>query len=67
MWPFSTVPRKRDAADKREPNSAASVPKRTWQMLHVEPSLACNLACVMCPWQEEKGRFDRSGVMEPSM
>jgi MoaA/NifB/PqqE/SkfB family radical SAM enzyme len=37
--------------------------KRRWQLLQVEPAIACNLRCVMCPWREISENSSSQGVM----
>ena len=64
IWPFG---KKTNHPDKGGPDGSqphTPEPKRTWHLLQVEPALACNLACVMCPWRGESGRSDGSGLMD---
>jgi MoaA/NifB/PqqE/SkfB family radical SAM enzyme len=37
--------------------------KRRWRLLQVEPALACNLRCVMCPWREIARNLENHGLM----
>ncbi len=37
--------------------------KRRWRLLQVEPALACNLGCVMCPWREIAQNLENHGLM----
>ena len=37
--------------------------KRRWRLLQVEPALACNLRCVMCPWREIAQNLENHGLM----
>ena len=37
--------------------------KRRWRLLQVEPALACNLRCVMCPWREIAQGPENRGLM----
>jgi MoaA/NifB/PqqE/SkfB family radical SAM enzyme len=37
--------------------------KRRWRLLQVEPALACNLRCVMCPWREIAQNLENNGLM----
>ena len=37
--------------------------KRRWQLLQVEPAIACNLRCVMCPWREISENSSSQGLM----
>ncbi|MEW5721608.1 MAG: SDR family NAD(P)-dependent oxidoreductase [Thermodesulfobacteriota bacterium] len=40
-----------------------SLKKRRWRLLQVESALACNLRCVMCPWQEIREKVQGGGLM----
>ena len=40
-----------------------SKPKRRWRLLQVEPAIACNLRCVMCPWREISKNSPNQGLM----
>jgi MoaA/NifB/PqqE/SkfB family radical SAM enzyme len=42
-------------------------PQRRWQLLQVEPALACNLRCVMCPWREISDSSSDRGIMSPKV
>jgi MoaA/NifB/PqqE/SkfB family radical SAM enzyme len=64
IWPFDKLTHRADKAGAVRSRPPVSKPKRTWQLLQVEPALACNLACVMCPWRGEAGRSDGSGLMD---
>ena len=44
-----------------------SKPQRRWQLLQVEPALACNLHCVMCPWREISANSSDRGLMTPEI
>jgi MoaA/NifB/PqqE/SkfB family radical SAM enzyme len=44
-----------------------SKPQRRWQLLQVEPALACNLRCVMCPWREISADSSDQGLMSPEV
>jgi MoaA/NifB/PqqE/SkfB family radical SAM enzyme len=47
-------------------NPDESAEARRWKLLQVEPALACNLRCVMCPWQEiRKKNSVHGGIMSP--
>lgn len=37
--------------------------KRRWRLLQVEPAIACNLNCVMCPWREITKNSENHGLM----
>lgn len=36
---------------------------RRWRLFQVESSLACNLRCIMCPWQAERQQLGTRGNM----
>jgi len=38
---------------------------RRWRLLQVEPTLACNLACIMCPWTAYREEALHRGIMQP--
>ena len=44
-----------------------SKPKRRWRLLQVEPAIACNLHCVMCPWREIAKNSQHQGLMRQSV
>jgi hypothetical protein len=37
--------------------------KRRWRLLQIEPAIACNLDCVMCPWREIAKNVENRGLM----
>ena len=37
--------------------------KRRWRLLQIEPAIACNLRCVMCPWREITKNAENRGLM----
>ena len=37
--------------------------KKRWRLLQVEPAIACNLDCVMCPWREITKNPKNRGLM----
>jgi len=37
--------------------------ERKWQRLQLEPAIACNLNCVMCPWKETREKEAGTGIM----
>jgi MoaA/NifB/PqqE/SkfB family radical SAM enzyme len=41
--------------------------KRRWRLLQVEPAIACNLNCVMCPWREITKNSENRGLMSPEV
>ena len=53
-------PRKTDEQLESEPNNTRS---RRWRLLQIEPALACNLRCVMCPWREIAQDLENRGLM----
>src|SRR5210317_2247173 len=65
IWPFGKKINHADKAKTVRSQPRVSEPKRTWQLLQVEPALTCNLACGMGPWRGEAGRSDGSGLMDP--
>ena len=44
-----------------------SVKTRPWRLFQVEPAIACNLKCVMCPWREMAKKTENRGIMAPSV
>jgi short-subunit dehydrogenase/MoaA/NifB/PqqE/SkfB family radical SAM enzyme len=40
---------------------------RPWRLLQVESSLACNLKCIMCPWQKTASELGRDAIMQPDI
>ncbi len=36
---------------------------RQWRLIQIESSFACNLKCVMCPWQKTSKQVTNSGLM----
>jgi len=44
-----------------------SVTARPWRLLQVEPAIACNLKCVMCPWREMAKKVENRGIMTPAV
>jgi len=47
------------------PRPIATIPveARPWRLWQVETAIACNLACVMCPWKSVRQQASQSGVM----
>jgi MoaA/NifB/PqqE/SkfB family radical SAM enzyme len=37
---------------------------RRWRLLQIEPAIACNLRCVMCPWREITKNPENRGLMK---
>ena len=44
-----------------------SVKTRPWRLFQVEPAIACNLRCVMCPWREMAKKAENRGIMAPAV
>ena len=44
-----------------------SDPQRRWRLLQVEPAIACNLRCVMCPWREISKNSANQGIMSAAV
>ena len=44
-----------------------SFKKRRWQLLQIEPALACNLKCVMCPWKQVSKQGENRGIMSETI
>lgn len=40
---------------------------RPWRLLQVESSLACNLKCIMCPWQKIASELGGEAIMQPDV
>jgi MoaA/NifB/PqqE/SkfB family radical SAM enzyme len=41
--------------------------QRRWRLLQIEPALACNLRCVMCPWREIAQNVENNGLMSQAI
>jgi MoaA/NifB/PqqE/SkfB family radical SAM enzyme len=39
------------------------IEERRWRLWQIEPAIACNLECIMCPWKEIRRQAKPSGVM----
>lgn len=67
-WFEETVP---EEHSQRSPHGAVfgqdypHLSNRRWRLLQVEPTLACNLACIMCPWTAYRERAAHGGIMQP--
>jgi short-subunit dehydrogenase/MoaA/NifB/PqqE/SkfB family radical SAM enzyme len=60
------VDRRLSALSQRVAHGAG--PKdRPWRLLQVETALACNLQCVMCPWQQKAQYGGPDAVMPPEV
>ncbi len=65
LWP-SLVERRLAPLAKRvlTPADEPKAPElRRWKLWQVESSFACNLQCVMCPWQQMRLELGDSGLM----
>jgi MoaA/NifB/PqqE/SkfB family radical SAM enzyme len=40
---------------------------RPWRLLQVESALACNLKCIMCPWQKIASQLGGGAIMQPDI
>ena len=63
---LKTIERNLDAFRGR-PAQPKAPEKRRWRLLQVEPALACNLRCVMCPWREIAENAENHGLMAPEI
>jgi MoaA/NifB/PqqE/SkfB family radical SAM enzyme len=54
-------------ADGQLESEQKKTDKRRWRLLQVEPALACNLRCVMCPWREIAQDLENHGLMSPAI
>jgi len=59
--------RRRLNALKDKPDRNDMPQTRRWRLLQVEPALACNLRCVMCPWREIAQNLENNGLMSPAI
>ncbi len=41
--------------------------RRRWRLWQIESSIACNLSCVMCPWEEYRKNAPGKGMMSPEV
>jgi MoaA/NifB/PqqE/SkfB family radical SAM enzyme len=67
---FSTValiwmyyPDRRLTALRGKVAEKQSLKSRPWRLFQVEPAIACNLKCVMCPWREIAKKVENHGIM----
>lgn len=66
VWPRRVEKRLeplRDQALHHAPGAPKPLDQRRWRLWQVESAVACNLRCVMCPWQDERERAGEAGVM----
>jgi len=63
IWPKFVD--KRLASVRDNVMDARSFKKRRWRFLQVESSIACNLNCIMCPWEETRKAVGKKGIMAP--
>lgn len=64
-WPGMVDKRLAHLRDRTVKEGDPDKPKahRTWRLLQVESSLACNLNCIMCPWTAERRHLIHRGHM----
>jgi MoaA/NifB/PqqE/SkfB family radical SAM enzyme len=66
LWPRRVEKRLQPLRDKalaHAPDAPKPAEERRWRLWQVESAVACNLRCVMCPWQDERERAGEAGVM----
>jgi short-subunit dehydrogenase/pyruvate-formate lyase-activating enzyme len=61
IWPKFVD--KRLASVRDNIMDAKSFKKRRWRLLQVESSIACNLNCIMCPWEQTRKKVGKKGIM----
>jgi MoaA/NifB/PqqE/SkfB family radical SAM enzyme len=61
IWPRAVDRRLTSLRDKVVEKK--SLKKRPWRLFQVEPAIACNLNCVMCPWREMAKKVENRGLM----
>ena len=61
VWPKFVERRLEPIRDKVI--KTTSLKKRRWRLLQVEPAIACNLHCVMCPWRSIAEKAENRGIM----
>jgi short-subunit dehydrogenase/MoaA/NifB/PqqE/SkfB family radical SAM enzyme len=61
IWPKLVDRRLSPVRDKV--TKTTSLKTRRWRLLQVESAMACNIRCVMCPWQEIRERAENKGIM----
>ena len=54
-------------SNKQDQSNSSEINARRWRLLQVEPALACNLRCVMCPWREIAENFEDRGLMSEAI
>lgn len=62
LWP-RYVDRRLEPFRKKVLEEKSPKPRR-WRLLQVESSLACNLRCIMCPWQTISKQAANRGIMQ---
>ena len=68
-WPTVIDKRLRHLRNSAVSESTESKPLeyRRWRLLQVESSIACNLRCIMCPWEQIRGQAENKGHMSPAV
>ncbi len=61
IWPKFVDKRLSPVRDRV--TKATSRKTRRWRLVQVESALACNLRCVMCPWQEIREQAENKAIM----
>lgn len=61
LWP--TYVKRKLAPIRDKVVATRSVRERRWRLLQIESALACNLHCVMCPWQGASSKLPAKGLM----
>jgi len=65
LWPKFVdrrIRRLRDEVVRHEP-----MKHRRWRLMQVEPAIACNLKCVMCPWKSTRKQASNHGIMDQNV
>lgn len=65
VWPKFVD--KRLSAVRDNVMDVKSFKKRRWRLLQVESSIACNLNCIMCPWEQTRKAVGKRGIMAPEI
>ncbi len=67
---FGWLSRLLDSSDAPAPHTLARhnrQSKRSWRFWQVESSMACNIACTMCPWVEIRRRAPNHGLLSDAV
>ncbi len=65
IWPKYVDRRLASVRDKVV--EVKSLKKRRWRLMQLEPALACNIECVMCPWKDDRRQVAGDGLMSPEV